>query len=95
MKTNILENRAGVLIKSTATTIANLISKDIVGKNISFRNHTAKSPEEAMMIGKCVEVDYVHINGNNPKNIIVYIFVDVGSPFIGLYQTTLSSIEIL
>lgn len=95
MKTSVLENRAGALIKSTATTIANLISKDIVGKNISFRNHAARSPEESMVSGKCTGVDFVHINGNNPKNIIVYVLVDVGSPFIALYQTTLSSIEIL
>ena len=95
MKTSVLENRAGVLIKSTATSLTNLISKDIVGKNISFRNNMAKSPEEAMMSGKCVEVDCIHINGNNPKNLIVYIFVDVDSLFIGLYQTNLSSIEIL
>lgn len=95
MKTNILENRAGVLIKSTANTIKDLISKDILGKNISFRNNMAKSPEESMMSGKCVEVDCIHINDNNPKNLIVYILVDVGSPFIGLYQTNLSSIEIL
>ena len=95
MKTNILENRVGALIKSTANTIKDLISKDIVGKNISFRNNTARSPEESMISGKCTGVDCVHINGNNPKNIIVYIFVDVGSLFIGLYQTNLSSIEIL
>ena len=95
MKTNILENRAGVLIKSTSNAIKVLISKDIMGKYISFRNNTARSPEESMVSGKCVEVDCVYINGNNPKNLIVYILVDVGSPFIGLYQTNLSSIEIL
>ena len=95
MKTSVLENRAGALIKSTAASITNLISKDIVGKNISFKNYMAKSLQDATITGKCLGVDYVHINGNSPRNLIVYIFVETNMSFPNLYQTTLSSIEIL
>lgn len=95
MKTSVLENRAGALIKSTATSLTNLISKDIVGKNISFKNYMAKSLQDVTITGKCLGVDYVHINGNNPRNLIVYIFVETNMSFPTLYQTTLSSIEIL
>ena len=95
MKTNILENRAGVLIKSTATSITNLISKDIVGKNISFKNYMAKSQQDVIITGKCLGVDHVHMNGNSPRNLIIYIFVETNMSFPTLYQTTLSSIEIL